>query len=139
MYFFRWLSSNESACNVGDPGSIPGLGKSPEEGNGNPLQSSCLGNFMDRGAWRATYGPEGHKESDTTERLTHFLYFSIFNCFIMNTTIIYWPIMCLELSLILLYVSFKLYKNLTKYISLPLLYYYLYSFFRSGNQGSTVT
>ena len=84
---------------------------------------------MDTGAWRATYGPEGHKESDTTERLMHFLHFSIFNCFIMNATIIYWPIMCLELSLILLYVSFKLYKNLIKYISLPLLYYYLYSFF----------
>ena len=84
---------------------------------------------MDTGAWRATYGPEGHKESDTIERLMHFLHFSIFNCFIMNATIIYWPIMCLELSLILLYVSFKLYKNLIKYISLPLLYYYLYSFF----------
>ena len=47
----------------------------------------------------------------------------------MNATTIYWPIMCLELSLILLYVSLKLYKNLIKYISLPLLYYYLYSFF----------
>ena len=75
------------------------------------------------------YGPEGHKGSDTTERLTHFLYFSIFNCLIMNATIMYWPIMCLELSLILLHVSFKLYKNLIKYIALPLPYYYLYSFF----------
>ena len=43
----------ESACNVGDPGSIPGLGRSPGEGNGNPLQYSCLENPMDRGAWRA--------------------------------------------------------------------------------------
>ena len=40
----------ESACNVGDLGSIPGLGKSPGEGNGNPLQYSCLENPMDRGA-----------------------------------------------------------------------------------------
>ena len=40
----------ESACNAGDPGSIPGLGRSPEEGNGNPLQCSCLENAMDRGA-----------------------------------------------------------------------------------------
>ena len=40
----------ESACNVGDPGSIPGLGRSPEEGNGNPLQYSCLENPMDGGA-----------------------------------------------------------------------------------------
>ena len=44
----------ESACNAGDPGLIPGLGRFPEEGNGNPLQYSCLGNPMARGAWRAT-------------------------------------------------------------------------------------
>ena len=42
------------ACNVGDPGSIPGSGRSPGEGNGNPLQYSCLENPMDRGAWQAT-------------------------------------------------------------------------------------
>ena len=40
-----------SACNAGDPGSIPGLGRSPGEGNGNPLQHSCLENPMDGGAW----------------------------------------------------------------------------------------
>ena len=40
-----------SAYNVGDSGLIPGLGRSPEEGNGNPLQYSCLENSMDRGAW----------------------------------------------------------------------------------------
>jgi len=44
----------ESACNVGDLGLIPGLGRSPGEGNGNPLQYSCLENPMDRGAWWAT-------------------------------------------------------------------------------------
>ena len=44
----------ESAYNAGDPGSVSGLGKSPEEGNGNPLQYSCLENSMDRGAWWAT-------------------------------------------------------------------------------------
>ena len=42
----------ESACNVGDIGSLPGLGRSPGEGNGNPLQYSCLENPMDRGAWQ---------------------------------------------------------------------------------------
>ena len=42
-----------SASNVGDPGSIPGLGRSPGEGNGNPLQHSCLENPMDGGAWKA--------------------------------------------------------------------------------------
>ena len=44
----------ESACNAGDLGSIPGLGRSPEEGNGNALQYSCLENPMDRGALQAT-------------------------------------------------------------------------------------
>ena len=43
-----------SACNAGDPGSIPGLGRSPGEGNGNLLLYSCLENSMDRGAWQAT-------------------------------------------------------------------------------------
>ena len=49
-------SSNgkESACNTGDPGSIPGSGRSSREGNGSPLQYSCLENPMDRGAWQAT-------------------------------------------------------------------------------------
>ena len=44
----------ESACNAGDPGSTPGFRRSPGEGNGNPLQYSCLENFMDREAWQAT-------------------------------------------------------------------------------------
>ena len=44
----------ESAYNEGDPGSVPGLGRSLGEGQGNPLQYSCLENFMDRGAWWAT-------------------------------------------------------------------------------------
>ena len=44
----------ESACDVGDMGSIAGLGRSPGGGHGNPLQYSCLENSMDRGAWWAT-------------------------------------------------------------------------------------
>ena len=44
----------ESACNAGDPGSIPGWGRFSGEGNGNPLQYSRLENPMDRGAWQAT-------------------------------------------------------------------------------------
>jgi len=55
----------ESACNVGDPGSIPGSGRSPAEGNSNPLQYSCLGNSMDRGDWWATVHG-GHEELDMT-------------------------------------------------------------------------
>ena len=46
--------SKESACNAGDPGLIPGLGRSPGEGNGDSLQYSSLENSMDRGAWWAT-------------------------------------------------------------------------------------
>ena len=48
------LSGKESTCQAGDSGSIPGSGRSPGEGNGSPLQYSCLRNPMDRGAWRAT-------------------------------------------------------------------------------------
>ena len=44
----------ESACSAGDLGLIPGLGRSPGDGNGNPLQYSCLENCMDRGGWWAT-------------------------------------------------------------------------------------
>ena len=53
MGFRAYLVGKESACNAGDPGSIPGLGRSPGEGNGNPLQYSCLENPMDGGAWWA--------------------------------------------------------------------------------------
>ena len=54
MGFPQWLSSKESACNAGETGSIPRSGRPPGGGNGNPLQYSCLGNPMDRGAWQAT-------------------------------------------------------------------------------------
>ena len=57
-----------SACNVGDPGLIPGLGKSPGEGNGNPLQYSCLENPMNRGAWRAAV----HGVAKSQTRLSDF-------------------------------------------------------------------
>ena len=53
MDFSGGSDGKESACNVGDLGSIPGLGRSPGGGHGNPFQYSCLGNPMDRGAWWA--------------------------------------------------------------------------------------
>ena len=57
-----------SACNVGDLGLIPGLGRSPGEGNGNPLQYSCLENPMDGGAWWATV----HGVAKSRTRLSNF-------------------------------------------------------------------
>ena len=63
------MVKNPSA-NAGDTGPIPGSGI-PPGGNGNPLQYSCLGNPMDRGAWGGN-NPWGHKESDMTEHIhTH--------------------------------------------------------------------
>ena len=64
---------NESAGNTGDPDLIPAFRRSPGEGNGNPLQYSCLENPMDRGAWWLQ--SMGLKESDTAEQL----HFSVFN------------------------------------------------------------
>ena len=63
-----------SAGHAGDLGLIPGSGRSPGVGNGNPLQYSCLGNRMDGGAWQAAvHGVT--KESDTTEPLNTYVYF----------------------------------------------------------------
>ena len=56
-------NSKESACNAADQGSVPGLGSSSGEGNGNSLQYSCLENSMDREAWQATVG--GVTKSET--------------------------------------------------------------------------
>ena len=75
--YFLWINScnslkkdfpggsagKESAGNAGDPGLIPGSGRSPRESNGNPLQYSCLGNSIERGTW-------GCRDSDITERIT---------------------------------------------------------------------
>ena len=59
--------SKESACNLGDPGSTPGLRQSPGEGNGFPLQYSYLGNSMDRGAWRATVHGVGKGQTQLSD------------------------------------------------------------------------
>ena len=106
--YVRWnvhsMYTQESACNAGDLGSIPGSGRSPVEGNGNPLQCSCLENPRDGRAWWAAvcgvtqswtwlkwlssssrrlvgYSPRGHKELNMTERLHfHFTMYNIHAC-----------------------------------------------------------
>ena len=72
-----------SARNAGDMGSIPGLGRSPGEGNGNPLQYSCLENPMDRGAWWAIV----HRVTKSRKRLSDFTFtfkhYKVFYVFIL--------------------------------------------------------
>ena len=63
MGFLGGLEVKVSAYNVGDPGLIPGLGRSPGEGNGNPLQYSCLENSMDRVAWSASVHGEAKSQT----------------------------------------------------------------------------
>ena len=74
----------ESACNAGDPSSTPGAGRSPEEGNGYPLQYSCPENSMDRGAWRATVHGVGWRYIST------FLFTHSFSKYLLITY--YWPV-----------------------------------------------
>ena len=64
-------ADNESACSAGDIGSIPGSGRSLGEGNGHPLQYSCLENSMDRGAWRPTV----HGVAKSQTQLSEFFHF----------------------------------------------------------------
>ena len=65
--FLGGPDGKESAYNVGGPGSIPGLGRSLREGNGNPLQYTCLENPMDRGTWQATV----HGVAKSRTQLSH--------------------------------------------------------------------
>ena len=64
------IHGKASACSSGDQGSIPGSGRSPGEGNGNPLRYSCLENFLDGGAWEAT----GHGVAKSWTQLSDFTY-----------------------------------------------------------------
>ena len=71
LYSLSGSNGKESACNAVDWGSIPGLGRSPGEGNGKALCYSCLENPRDRGTWQAACSPWSCKKSDTTKWLTH--------------------------------------------------------------------
>ena len=75
MGFPGGSKSKESACNAGDLGSIPGLGRSPGEGNDNPLQYSCLENPMEGGAWSASV----HGVTKSGTRLSDFTFIDYIN------------------------------------------------------------
>ena len=70
MGFPGGSDSKESACSAGDPGLIPGSGRSPGEENGKPFQNSCLENSMHRGAWQAT----AHGVAKSQTRLSNFTF-----------------------------------------------------------------
>ena len=74
----------ESAYNARDPGSIPGSGRSPGEGNGNPLQYSCLENPMDRGTWQATVHGVARVRHDLVTKPTYIIY-KQYMCLLLNT------------------------------------------------------
>ena len=79
MGFSGSSAGNESACNAGDPGSIPGLGSFPGEGIGYPLQYSCLDNPHGQGSL-VGYSLWGRKELDITERLSPAQHINIYIC-----------------------------------------------------------
>ena len=96
IFFMGFPGGSEdkvSTCNAGDPGSIPGLGRSPGEGNGNPLQYSCLENPINRGAWWATV----HGVTKSRIWLSNFTFFLSFFFFRLVTQwclILFYPMDC---------------------------------------------
>ena len=86
-----WLRRKASPCNAGDPSSIPGLGRSLGEGNGNPLQYSCLENSMKGGAWWAIV----HGVMKSRTRLSDlFQYFSFWATSLSLLLLIFWCFDC---------------------------------------------
>ena len=100
----------ESACSAGDPGSIPGLGRSPREGNGNPLQYSCLENSMNRGTWLATVPRVAKSHRVKTGLSNNTLTFFICKYLFLNSVLFHWPV-CLSLC------QYHTYFNFCNFVS----------------------
>ena len=99
IYFPGGSDTKESTCNAGDPSLIPGWGRSPAEGNVNPLQYSCLENSMDRGAWwNAAHGVTKNR-IQLSDELTPSL-FSFSHVFIsLNSCHMEWFIFALKIEI----------------------------------------
>ena len=97
FFSFRCGSDGkESACNVGDPGSIPVSGRPPGEGNGYWLQDSCLENTMDRGAWQAIVHGVTKSQTGLSDQHFHFhttVYTLVLNSLKEQRTIYCWYFM----------------------------------------------
>ena len=113
MSFLGASDGKESSWNAGGLGSIPGSGRSPGEGNGNPFRHSCLKNSMDRGVWQAVHG--GHKESNMTEQLTlplHHLWGWIHMHFLFKIYFENWPYILTFFHWIAVYLFSVLFKGI---------------------------
>ena len=86
MGFPWWLNGKESACIAGDPGSVPGLQRSPGEGNDKPLQYTCLENSMDRRAWWATV----HEVTKSQTWLSNWQFHFTFTSFLWEMEVHWW-------------------------------------------------
>ena len=93
MGFLHSSVGKESACNAGDPGSIPGSGRFPGEGNGNPLQYSCSVNPVDRGAWWATVHGVARVGHDLVTKPRHQVFYALFEFYVsLSDVLLHKPI-----------------------------------------------
>ena len=79
-----WSNGKEPPCNSGDLNSIPGLGRSPGEGNGNPLQYSCLENSTDREAWQAMVHGVTNSGTQLSDWHFHFASYNFMRCLLVD-------------------------------------------------------
>ena len=104
MGFLGGSNGKESACNEGDSGLIPGLGRSPGDGNGNPPQYFCLGNPMDRGAWQAVVHEVSKSQTHLSDFENEWVY--IHQCYFLNLSYPLLPPPCPQVHSLHLHLHF---------------------------------